>query len=193
MENAIYFKTQADLRKWFIKNHLKEKEMILGYYKKATKKASVDWSESVDEALCFGWIDGIRRKIDEERYCIRFTPRKEKSHWSAVNLKKIKKLKKEKLMYPAGEAAFKKMDPKNAKNFVYENKDVMTLSKDFEDRIKANKTAWAFFEKLAPGYTKHTIHWVMSAKQEATRERRFKVMIESCEAGLKIPMLRKYK
>lgn len=191
MKNAIYFKTQADLRKWFIKNHLKEKEMILGYYKKATKKPSVDWSESVDEAICFGWIDGIRRKIDEERYCIRFTPRQKKSHWSAVNLKKIKKLKKEKLMYPAGIEAFKRMDPNNAEKFSYEQKNESLLSKDFETKIKANKKAWVFFESLAPGYKKHTIHWLMSAKQEATRLRRLKILIESSEAGLKIPHLRK--
>ncbi len=193
MKNALYFKTQGDLRKWFIENHLKEKEMFLGYYKKATKKPSVNWSESVDEALCFGWIDGVRRRIDEERYCIRFTPRKEKSHWSAVNLKKIKTLKKEKLMYPAGLAAFKKMDPKNSEQFVYEQKEKMRLSKEFEDRMKTNEKAWTFFENLAPGYTKHSVHWVMSAKQEATREKRFKVLVESCEAELKIPLLRKYK
>ena len=190
MQKAIFFKTQKDLRKWFEKNHLSKGELILGYYKKATKKPSVDWSESVDEAICFGWIDGIRRKIDEESYSIRFTPRNPKSHWSAVNLEKVKRLTKEGLMYPAGVEAFKKMDPKNSKQFAYEQKNI-TLDKNYEAQIKANKKAWAFFEKLAPSYRKVTIYWVMSAKQEATRQRRLKVLIESSEAGLKIPSLRK--
>ena len=189
MLKATFFKTQNDLRKWFEKNHLNEGELILGYYKKATKKPSVEWSESVDQAICFGWIDGIRRKIDEESYSIRFTPRSAKSHWSAVNIEKVKRLSKAGLMHPAGDAAFKKMDPKNAKQFAYEQAQV-GLDKHYEDQIKANKKAWAFYQKLAPSCKKVTIYWVISAKQESTRKRRLLVLIESAEQGLKIPSLR---
>jgi uncharacterized protein YdeI (YjbR/CyaY-like superfamily) len=190
MLKATFFKTQTELRKWFEKNHLTESELILGYFKKATKKPSVEWSESVDQAICFGWIDGIRRKIDEESYCIRFTPRKAKSHWSAVNIEKVKRLSKAGLILPAGEAAFKRMDPKNSKKFTYEQGKVV-LDKQYEEQIKANKKAWEFYKKLAPSYKKITIHWVMSAKQETTRIKRLQTLIESSEQGLKIPNLRK--
>lgn len=188
--SMIFFKNQLALRKWFIKNHLKKKEMILAYYKKATKKESVDWSQSVDEALCFGWIDGIRRKVDEEVYTIRFTPRKAKSHWSDVNLKKIEVLKDAGLMFPAGLAAFSKMDTKNSRQAAYEKKNIPVLDKKFEAQIKANKKAWEFFSNLAPSYKKVTINWLMSAKREETKLRRLKVLIESSEQGLKIPNLR---
>lgn len=186
-----FFKDQAALRNWFLKNHLKEKEMLLAYYKKSTKKESVNWSQSVDEALCFGWIDGIRRKVDEEVYTIRFTPRKARSHWSAVNIKKIELLKKGGLMYPAGLEAFAKMDPKNSKLAAFEKKNIPQLDKTFEEQIKANKKAWDFFSNLAPSYKKTTINWLMTAKREETKLRRLKVLIESSEQGLKIPSLRK--
>ncbi len=192
MLKPTFFKTPSALRKWFIKNHLSKKELLLGYYKKATKKASVDWSQSVDEAICFGWIDGIRRRIDDEAYSIRFTPRKEKSHWSAVNIEKVKRLTKEGLMYPAGEAAFKKLDSKNAMQFAYEQKKIV-LDKKYEAQIKAKEKAWSFFDNLAPSYKKSTIYWIISAKQEATRLRRLKILIESAEDGLMVPHLRRKK
>jgi len=110
-----FFSTQQELRKWFEKNHLVEKELILAYYKKGSGIPSVDWPQSVDEAICFGWIDGIRRSIDDKSYSIRFTPRREKSHWSVVNIKKVKKLIKENLMFPAGMQAWEKHDNKNSK------------------------------------------------------------------------------
>ncbi|MFT5165689.1 MAG: hypothetical protein ACI8P3_000917 [Saprospiraceae bacterium] len=187
MLKVRFFKTQSDLRKWFEKNHLAADELFLGYYKKATKKPSVDWSESVDEAVCFGWIDGIRRKIDEESYSIRFTPRRAKSHWSAVNIEKVKLLTAAGLMYPTGVEAFKKMDPKNSEQIK------VVLDKNYENQIKAIKKAWVFYEKLAPSFKKSSIYWVMSAKQEATRMKRLQILIESSENGLKIPMLRTNK
>ncbi len=185
-----FFKSSTELRKWFEKNHKIEKELLLGYYKKATGKPSVDWSQSVDEALCFGWIDGIRKSIDDESYCIRFTPRKPNSHWSDVNIKKVAELKTKGLMKPEGITAFEKIEASNAGQFSYEQK-IVKLDKEYERRIKSNKKAWKYFSgKLAPSYKKQSIHWVMSAKKEETRLRRLKVLIESSEQELKIPPLR---
>lgn len=187
---ATFFPTPDDFRKWLKENHRTETELWVGYYKKATKKPSITWPESVDQALCFGWIDGIRRRIDEEAYKIRFTPRKSTSHWSHVNVQRIEELKKDKLVTPAGLEAYKKRKPENTGKASYERKKV-ELSPDFKKKIKSNKEAWTFFtKKLAPSYQKQSIHWVMSAKQEATRERRLQTLIESSSKEEKIPPLK---
>jgi len=192
-KEVIFFETPEQLRKWFIKHHENATEFWLGYYKKATKLPSVTWSESVDQALCFGWIDGIRKSIDDKSYKIRFTPRRKKSHWSAVNIKKIAELEKAKLLYPAGITAWEKREASNSKQFAYEQKNV-ELKKEYLDIIKKNTVAWEYYDnKLAPSYKKISIYWIMSAKQEKTRLRRLNILIESCEEGLKIPMLRKKK
>jgi len=189
----IFFKTKKDLRKWFEKNHNKLTEQWIGFYKTASGKQSITWSESVDEALCFGWIDGIRKSIDEKSYMIRFTPRKPNSAWSAVNIKKIEELTKLGLMKPEGVAAFNKMKNSNSKIYTYEQKEIV-LDKKYESIIKANKKAWKYFdEQLAPSYKKISIKWVMSAKQEATRLSRLKILIDSSANGEKIPGFVKYK
>ena len=188
---VTFFKTAADLRVWFEKNHETETELFLGYYKKASGIPSVDWSESVDQALCYGWIDGIRRSIDEKSYQIRFTPRRPKSHWSTVNIKKIEQLIKAGLMKAPGLAAWERRDEKNSGKAAFEQKKVV-LDPAYEKKVRANsKAALFFFEQLAPSYRKISIHWVMSAKQEATQLRRLGILIESSEQGLKIPQLRK--
>ena len=191
MIKAKYFKCSDELRRWFEENHNTSIELILGYYKKATNKPSVTWSESVDQALCFGWIDSIKRTINKERYCIRFTPRNPKSHWSAVNIAKVKTLKAAGLMKKEGLEAFSKMDPKNSEKGSYESRQYSTLSKKYVLELKKNKVAWQHFSQLAPGYKRNTIHWIMSAKREETISRRLKILIESCENGQLIPLLRK--
>ena len=181
----VFFPTQKHLRKWFEKNHKKEKELSAGYYKVSSGKPSVTWSESVDEALCFGWIDGIRRSIDEESYCIRFTPRKPKSNWSAVNIKKVEELTKLGLMKPEGFKAFGYREEENSKIYAYENPKV-EFGKSFEKSFKANKKAWGFYQKTTPTYRKVTTRWVMSAKQKSTRLKRLNELINDCAAGKNI-------
>ena len=171
-----FFPTQEDFRKWLEENHLSESELLVGFYKVGTGKASMSWSESVDQALCFGWIDGVRRKVDEESYSIRFTPRRANSVWSAVNIAKVAVLTEKGLMKPAGIAAFEKRDEKKSVIYAYET-EAKEFSEAFEKQFKANKKAWEFFENQANWYKKQMIHWVMSAKQEATRERRLEKLI----------------
>lgn len=185
-----FFPTPDDFRKWLKENHEEETELWVGYYKKATGRPSITWPESVDQALCFGWIDGIRKKWNEEAYQVRFTPRKPNSHWSHVNIKRIEELKKAKLVTPSGLEAYAKRDPENTGKASFEQKNV-ALSADFEKRLKANKKAWEYFNnKLAPSYRKQSIHWVMSAKREVTREKRFQTLLNCSEEQSKVPPLK---
>lgn len=147
------------------------------------------WSQSVDEALCFGWIDGVRRSIDADSYCIRFTPRKPKSIWSAVNIQKIADLTRQGLMHPAGVAAYEKLEENKSKIYAYEQKEV-GLSDEFEQLFRANEKAWVAFHALPPSYRKTAINWVMSAKQEETRQKRLQELISDSEQGLRIKQLR---
>lgn len=163
-----FFTTQSEFRKWLAKNHNKERELLVGFYRVGCGKPSMTWPQSVDEALCFGWIDGVRKRIDDESYSIRFTPRKPTSIWSSVNIKKIEDLTKQDLMQPAGLAAFEKRTANKSKIYAYENEPVQ-LSPAFEKAFKAHEKAWAFFTTQAPSYQKTMIHWIMRAKQEATQ------------------------
>jgi len=165
-----FFPTQSDLRKWFEKNHNKADELWAGYYKKSTGKPSITWQESVDEALCFGWIDGIRKSIDEESYKIRFTPRRKGSIWSAVNIKRIKELIKLGLVKPAGLEAFKKRDEKKAKLYSFEQEKVK-LPKEYEKKIRANKKAWEYFQELTSYAKRVSTWWVISAKKEKKKDK----------------------
>lgn len=183
-----YFPTQATFRKWLQKNHEKAAELLVGFYKVGSGKQSMTWSESVDEALCFGWIDGIRKSIDEESYSIRFTPRKPKSIWSAINIKKIEELSKQGLMHPAGLAAFSRREENKSRIYSYE-KEIATLSDDFLKIFKSNSKAWKYFQSLAPSYKNHAIHWVMTAKQETTKIKRLQELITDSEAERKIKRL----
>jgi len=186
--NPKFFRTPNDLRKWFEKNHNKSTEQWIGYFKKHTGKQSITWSESVDQAICFGWIDGLRKSIDDESYMIRFTPRKPNSNWSAVNIKKVEKLKKLGLMKLEGIEAFKNMESKTSE-YSYDQNEIQ-LTKEYESILKKNKKAWEFFyKKLAPSYRKVSIRWVMSAKQEKTQLRRLKILIDSSAKEQKISQL----
>lgn len=179
MENTLFFETAAHFREWLANNHDQASELWVGYYKKATKKPSMTWSESVDQALCYGWIDGLKKSIDEESYRIRFTPRRPNSVWSAVNLKKMKELTEQGLMQAAGLAIYEKRQPEN------EQKEVK-LSEDYQKKLEANAEAWAFFSNAAPSYQRQMIWWVMKAKQEATRLRRLNKLIEYSAIGKKV-------
>lgn len=184
-----FFSDQSHLRKWFEKNYDKKSELFVGYYKVSSGKPSVNWSQSVDEALCFGWIDGIRKSINEESYMIRFTPRKPNSNWNAINIKKVEQLTKLGLMKPAGIAAFEKRKEKNSEIYSYEKRDEK-FSTDFLKQLKGNKKAWAFFNSQPPYYQRVAQRWVMSAKQEATRIKRMHILIRDCAEGVKIKPMR---
>jgi uncharacterized protein YdeI (YjbR/CyaY-like superfamily) len=180
-----FFGTPAEFRKWLEKNHEKEKEIIVIFCKKSSGKPSMDWSESVDQALCYGWIDGVRHSIDGDSYSIRFTPRKPTSIWSSVNIKKIEDLTKKRLMKPAGIAAFEKRTESRSAIYSFEN-EARTLAPLYEKQFKANKKAWAFFSAQPPGYKKLNIFRVMSAKQEKTQLSRLEKLIAQSEAGKRI-------
>lgn len=188
MSRIKFFKTPADFRQWLAENHQEESELWVGYFKKATGKPSITWPESVDEALCFGWIDGIRKSIDAERYKIRFTPRRPGSKWSAVNIRRVKELIELGRMAPAGLAAFEKRTEKRSRTYSYEQK-IVKLAAEFEQQLQAHPAAHEFFQQLAPSYRKASIHWVMSAKKAETRQRRLDILIRSCAAKEKIPPL----
>jgi uncharacterized protein YdeI (YjbR/CyaY-like superfamily) len=177
-----FFAKQSDFRKWLKKNHTIETELFVGYYKVGSGKPSITWPQSVDEALCFGWIDGVGKSIDKDSYQVRFTQRKPTSIWSAINIKKIEKLTKKGLMYPAGFASFEKR--KEAKSRIYSHENEETeFSPVFKKQFKANKKAWGYFQLLAPSYKKISKHWVMSAKQETTQLKRLNELITDSEKG----------
>ncbi|MEN2414688.1 YdeI/OmpD-associated family protein [Flavobacterium mesophilum] len=163
-----FFSTQEQFRAWLEKHYQKETELLVGFYKVNSKKPSMSWSESVDQALCFGWIDGIRKSIDEESYTIRFTPRKKSSIWSAINIKKIETLTKAGLMKEAGLKAFEHRSEERSKVYSHE-REAYILDPILEKQFQAHKTAWEYFNNQAPSYKRVMIHWIMSAKQEKTR------------------------
>jgi len=183
-----FFETQEDFRKWLLKNHETATELIVGFYKVDSGKSSMSWSQSVDQAICFGWIDGVRKTIDKESYLIRFTPRKPTSIWSAINIKKVGELTRQGLMHPNGIVAFEKRKEDKSKIYAYE-KEAVQLSAGLEQKFKVNKKAWAFFQSLPPSYHRSAIDWVMSAKQEATSIKRLNELINDSGAGRKIKRL----
>ncbi|MFZ0452260.1 MAG: YdeI/OmpD-associated family protein [Ignavibacteriaceae bacterium] len=189
MEKIKFFKEPKDFRQWLEQNHTKYNELWVGYYKKSSGKRSIDWPQSVDQALCFGWIDGLRKSIDEESYKIRFSPRKSGSIWSAVNLKRAEELIELGLMQPAGLEAFKNKDEKKINRYSFERENVK-LDKEYEKKFKSNKKAWDFFQSMVPSYRKPSLWWLMSAKQEETRLKRLNILISCSEAGEKIPQMK---
>ena len=178
--SPTFFPTPADFRKWLAKNHEKETELLVGFFKVNSGKPSMTWPESVDQALCFGWIDGIRRSIDEESYSVRFTPRRPDSIWSAVNVNKVETLTKQGLMMPAGIKAFEFLKKDKSKIYSFESQ-TKTLPAEYQKLFKANKKAWQFFKNLAPSYYRTTVHWIVSAKQEKTRLSRLEKIIAASE------------
>jgi len=180
--NPKFFKTPSAFRKWLEAHHASAKELWVGFYKKGSGKPSIDWPESVDEALCFGWIDGIRKSIDADSYMIRFTPRKPTSVWSAVNIKNVENLIKEKRMHPAGLKAFAARKENRSGIYSYEQRGP-ELVEPYLGMLKRNKAAWKFFQAQPPSYRKVMNWWVVSAKQEATRVKRLDKLIEESAQG----------
>ncbi|HSH64652.1 MAG TPA: YdeI/OmpD-associated family protein [Bacteroidia bacterium] len=184
----VFFSNQLKFREWLKKNHHRKKELLVGFYKVTSGIESITWPQSVDEALCYGWIDGVRKSIDDTSYTIRFTPRKSNSIWSAINIKKMEELKKKGLMQTAGLEAYKHRKQSKSAIYTYEREPIQ-LDKEFEKKFKTNKAAWKYFQSKAPSYKKSAIDWVMRAKQEATRIKRLETLIRDSEAGQKIKPL----
>ena len=179
----IFFETPAEFRAWLEEHHADEAELLVGFHKKGSGRPSMTWPESVDQALCFGWIDGVRRGIDEHSYTIRFTPRKTRSTWSVVNVKRAKELIEEGLMRSAGLAAFERRSEDRSGIYAYEQREEAKLDPAAEKEFRANQKAWAFFSDQAPSYRRTATHWVIRAKKEETRRRRLKALIEDSAAG----------
>src|SRR5436190_13650607 len=180
-----YFRTPAELRQWFEKHHETEQKLQVGYYKKGSDKQSITWPESVAEALCFGWIDGIRRSVEADSYTIRFTPRKQTSVWSTINIKLAQKLINEGLMRPAGLEAFKARRENKSGIYSYEQRTA-SLPEPYLSELKKNKAAGDFFEAQAAWYRKQISWWILSAKKEETRVSRLQKLIAESAAGRKL-------
>lgn len=174
-----FFRSPAELRVWFARYAATAQELHLGYYKIKTGKPSVTWPESVDEALCVGWIDGIRHRIDEESYRIRFTPRRPRSHWSDVNLKRVEVLIQEGRMTQPGLEAYQRRSEANSRRASYEQADEPALAAEQMKILKADRKKWRFFQSLPPGYRKRAVFWVTAARKPETRDRRFAKLLES--------------
>ncbi len=181
--NARFFKTADDFRTWLAKHHASQSELWVGYFKKDSGRASITYPESLDQALCFGWIDGVRGNLDEVSYAIRFTPRKPRSIWSAVNIRKANALVASGLMHESGARAFAARTEDRSEIYAFERKRKGELDPAYAKRLAANKKAKAFFDAQRPSYQRTIIHWVMSAKQEQTRLRRLELLVKSSERG----------
>ena len=184
-----FFANPSELRQWFRENHDKADELWVGYYKKGSGIPSVDWPESVDAALCFGWIDGIRKRLDEKSYKIRFTPRRARSNWSARNIARMEALIADGLVREAGLSAFRARVPKRQTAPAGKWKQAK-LPRDYESRIRADRDAWHHFQSARPSYRKQVASWILSAKKEGTRLRRLEVLVECSKRGDPIPPLR---
>ncbi len=186
---AAYFASPAEFRRWLERFHETERELLVGFHKRATARPSMTWAESVAEALCFGWIDGIRRRVDDERYTIRFTPRKAGSIWSAVNVATMERLIVEGRAHAAGLRAFERRSVEKSAIYSYENRHAAELDAASAREFRRNRGAWAFFQKQAPWYRRTCIWWVISAKRPDTRAKRLATLI-ACSAEKKtLPQL----
>jgi uncharacterized protein YdeI (YjbR/CyaY-like superfamily) len=182
---AVYFATPADFGKWLGRKHAAETELLVGFYKKGSGKPSMTWPQSVDEALCFGWIDGIRRRVDDERYTIRFTPRKAGSIWSAINIRRVEELTRDGRMRGAGVKAFEARSETRSRVYSYEqNHD--GLSEPYAGALKKNAAAWKYFESRGAWYRKRASWWVMSAKKEETRQARLAKLVAASARGVEL-------
>jgi uncharacterized protein YdeI (YjbR/CyaY-like superfamily) len=188
-KELTFFETPALFRSWLEKNHEKETELWVGFYKKDSNKPSMSWPDSVDEALCFGWIDGIRKSVDGESYCIRFTPRKPRSIWSTVNIEKVGALKEKQLMRPAGLLAFEARSDVRSAVYSYEQGSEASLDEASLAIFRANKKAWEYFQSQPAGYQKTASWWVVSAKKPETKQKRLATLIEDSANGRTIKSL----
>jgi uncharacterized protein YdeI (YjbR/CyaY-like superfamily) len=183
--NPRFFKTPSAFRKWLAAHHVTSKELWVGFYKKNSGKPSIDWPESVEEALCFGWIDGVRKRIDDASYQIRFSRRRPGSIWSAVNIKIAQRLIKEKRMQPAGLKAFEARKEYRSGIYSYEQRSP-ELEEKYARKLKRNGAAWKFFQAQPPSYRKTINWWIISAKQEETSLKRLAKLIEASAKGRRL-------
>lgn len=186
-----FFESPSAFRAWLAEHHAEATELWVGFWKKGTGKPSLTWSESVDEALCYGWIDGVRKRVDEASYTIRFTPRKAVSNWSAVNIRKMETLIAAGRVARAGLAAWKRRQDERSEVYSYEQRRRAKLTPEMERRFRAREKAWSWFSAQPPGYRRTATFWVTSAKLETTRERRLDQLIRCSAAGERIPPLRR--
>ncbi len=181
-----FFPTPEHFRAWLARNHDRAPVLWVGYYRKDSGRRSITWPESVDEALCFGWIDGLRKKVDEVSYKVRFTPRRAKSVWSAVNIGRVAALTSEGRMQPAGLAAFARRDEKNSRQYSFENRATAKLSPAQEREFQRDPIAWKFFQAQPPGYRRLAAWWVIEARREETRRARLERLIATSRARRRI-------
>jgi uncharacterized protein YdeI (YjbR/CyaY-like superfamily) len=187
-DHIKFFSNPSEFHQWLDRHHDKESELWVGFYKKESGRPSITYPEALDEALCYGWIDGVRKSVDEVSYKIRFTPRKAKSTWSLVNTKRVAELKRLGRMKTSGLKAFETRDPKRSGIYSFENA-ARRLDAVYEKKFQANKRAWAFFQAQPPGYQRTAIWWVMSAKKEETRWRRLASLIRDSQKGVRLGLI----
>lgn len=186
MSSPVFFESASAFRRWLERNASNATELLVGYHKVGTGRPSLTWSESVDEALCFGWIDSVRRRIDDASYQIRFTPRKPGSIWSAVNIAKFHALQAQGRMTPAGAQAFARRSDDKSEVYSYEQADPATLSAAEEREFKRHKAAWRYWESAPPSYRKLALHRLAGVKKAATRAARLAKLMEACAAGQRL-------
>jgi len=184
-----FFASPAEWRGWLEKHHVDTQELWVGFYKRASGRPSITWPEGVDGALCFGWIDGVRKSIDATSYKIRFTPRKPRSIWSAINIRRANELSQSGLMHSAGLAAFEKRDGDRSAIYAYEQRKAAKLPPAFEKKFRGNAEAWKFFQSQPPWYQRTSTYWVISAKKEETRLKRLATLIDCSARKRNIPSL----
>jgi uncharacterized protein YdeI (YjbR/CyaY-like superfamily) len=185
MESVVFFRTPAELRRWFAKNHASARELWVGFHKIGSGKPGITWPQSVDEALCVGWIDGIRKGIDEHSYKIRFTPRKPVSTWSAINIRRIDALAVEGRMKPSGSKAFEARRENRSGIYSYEQRTA-ELPQPYAGLLKKDRAAWKFFRAQPDSYRKTLAWWVVSAKREETRLKRLAKLAAESAAGRRL-------
>lgn len=185
-----FFATPAEFREWLEEHHAEADELLVGFHKVGSGQPSMTWPESVDEALCFGWIDGVRKRLDDERYTIRFSPRKPRSNWSAVNVKRVAALTAEGRMRPAGIRAFEARAPERTGIYSYEQRHSAKLTPAQLRQLKANPAAWEYFQAQPRSYRTAATWWVVSAKKEETREKRLAQLIADSALGRSVPPMR---
>jgi uncharacterized protein YdeI (YjbR/CyaY-like superfamily) len=184
-----FFATPEGFRAWLKEHHATATELVVGFHKKHTGRESMTWTESVREALCFGWIDGIRRSLGDESYTIRFTPRRPGSIWSSLNIGHVEELIREGRMTPAGLAAYEARKPERTGIYSFEQRHSARLGQEQEDAFRADRAAWEFFQAQPPSYRQTAIYWVVSAKREETRSRRLATLIADSAAGRRLAQL----
>jgi uncharacterized protein YdeI (YjbR/CyaY-like superfamily) len=187
-EEPAFFSSAAELRAWLEAHHADADALWVGFHKRHTGRPCPTWSEAVDEALCFGWIDGIRKRVDDDSYKIRFTPRRARSRWSAVNVKRVPELTEAGRMHPAGVRAFAARNPADHPGYSYETRP-HALEGEYAMRMDADPVAREFFDAQPPSYRRAAIWWVVSAKREETRLRRLQTLIDDSRAGRRIAQL----